>query len=59
MLHEFLVEGASRAHQVALPPHLIMRGNLDFFLQRQSQESDKDKAVEQPESTRDLARNFA
>ncbi len=35
MLHEFLVEGASRSHQVALAPHLVMRGNLDFFLQRQ------------------------
>ena len=43
MLHEFLVEGASRSHQVALAPHLVMRGNLDFFLQRQSQESAKEE----------------
>jgi hypothetical protein len=39
MLHEFLAEGARRSHQVSLAPHLVMRGNLDFFLSRQSQES--------------------
>jgi LacI family transcriptional regulator len=59
MLHEFLVEGASRSNQVALPPHLVMRGNLDFFLQRQSQESSKEKLKEEQESTRNLAREFA
>jgi LacI family transcriptional regulator len=39
LLHEFLAEGGRRSHQVALAPHLVMRGNLDFFLSRQSQES--------------------
>ena len=39
MLHEFLAEGAQKSHQVALAPHLVMRGNLDFFLRRQSQEA--------------------
>jgi LacI family transcriptional regulator len=39
MLHEVLAEGASRSHQVSLAPHLVMRGNLDFFLSRQSRES--------------------
>ena len=39
MLHEFLAEGGRRSHQVALAPYLVMRGNLDFFLNRQSQES--------------------
>ncbi|MGC1452491.1 MAG: LacI family DNA-binding transcriptional regulator [Candidatus Sulfotelmatobacter sp.] len=59
MLHEFLVEGASRSPQVALPPHLVMRGNLDFFLHRQSQESAQEK-VEQPgETTRPLTQDFA
>lgn len=44
MLHEFLAEGGGRrSNQVALAPHLVMRGNLDFFLRRQSQESVKDK----------------
>ncbi|MGA2743579.1 MAG: LacI family DNA-binding transcriptional regulator [Candidatus Sulfotelmatobacter sp.] len=42
MLHEFLAEGTNRSHRVALSPHLLMRGNLDFFLQRQPRESDKD-----------------
>jgi hypothetical protein len=35
-LHEFLAEGAS-SHQVTLAPHLVMRGNLEFFLKVQSQ----------------------
>jgi LacI family transcriptional regulator len=39
LLHEFLAEGGRRSNQVALAPHLVMRGNLDFFLNRQSQES--------------------
>jgi len=39
LLHEFLAEGGRRSHQVSLAPHLVMRGNLDFFLSRQSQES--------------------
>jgi LacI family transcriptional regulator len=42
MLHEFLGEGGRRSHQVALVPHLVMRGNLDFFLSRQSQETQKE-----------------
>ena len=61
MLHEFLVEGASRSHQVALAPHLVMRGNLDFFLHRQSQESskNKDKVAQPKEATSVLAEDFA
>jgi LacI family transcriptional regulator len=59
MLHEFLVEGANRSNQVALAPHLVMRGNLDFFLQRQSQELFKEKADGRQETTRDLAARFA
>src|SRR5205807_8753302 len=43
MLHDFLAEGISRSHQVALAPHLVMRGNLDFFLERQSREALKGK----------------
>lgn len=39
LLHEFLAEGGRRSHQVSLAPHLVMRGNLDFFLSRQLQES--------------------
>ena len=56
MLHEYLVEGASRSHQVALAPHLVMRGNLDFFLQRQSQESTKET---QEQSSRETSREMA
>jgi len=45
VLHEFLVEGECPSFQVTLAPHLVMRGNLDFFLQRQSLDSSPQKAV--------------
>ncbi len=59
MLHDFLAEGASRSHQVALPPHLVMRGNLDFFLHRQSRESPHEKNDQPREETRDMAGDLA
>jgi len=39
VLHEFLAEGQCPSYQVTLAPHLVMRGNLDFFLERQSVET--------------------
>jgi LacI family transcriptional regulator len=39
MLHEFLVEGECPPPQLTLAPHLVMRGNLDFFLQRASSQN--------------------
>jgi len=57
MLHEFLAEGGRRSHQVALAPHLVMRGNLDFFLRRQSQESVKEAA--HPTESRNGHHDFA
>ena len=59
MVHEFLAEGAMRSNQVTLAPHLVMRGNLDFFLRRQSQESAKDKTQVVRETIHDLAEDFA
>ena len=62
MLHEFLAEGVNRSHQVALAPHLVMRGNLDFFLQRQSRESTgekREKADQPPVTARALAEDIA
>lgn len=38
VLHEFLVEGECRSRQVTLTPHLVMRGNLEYFLQSQAGE---------------------
>ncbi len=35
-LYDFLVDGQTSSSQLTLAPHLVMRGNLDFFLQRQS-----------------------
>jgi LacI family transcriptional regulator len=60
MLHEFLAEGGRRSNQVALAPHLVMRGNLDFFLRRQSQEiSSKEKRRAPREVTHEFAEDFA
>ena len=59
MLHEFLAEGVRRSHQVTLAPHLVMRGNLDFFLRRQSEESAKERTPVVRESTRHLIEDFA
>ncbi len=53
MLHDFLAEGTNRSHQIALAPHLVMRGNLDFFLHRQSRESPQERKekADQPQDT--------
>ena len=58
LLHEFLAEGGRRSHQVSLAPHLVMRGNLDFFLSRQSQESASKNGRDGEESHR-LVEDFA
>jgi LacI family transcriptional regulator len=34
VLHEFLMEGECPTFPVTLAPHLVMRGFLDFFLER-------------------------
>jgi LacI family transcriptional regulator len=34
VLHNFLMDGRTPRSQVTLVPHLVMRGNLDFFLAR-------------------------
>jgi LacI family transcriptional regulator len=39
LLHEFLVDRECPTFQLSLAPHLVMRGNLDFFLARKSFES--------------------
>ena len=43
VLHEFLAEGQCPSYQLTLAPHLVMRGNLDFFLERQSNETNLDR----------------
>lgn len=59
MLHEFLAEGGRQSHQLTLAPHLVMRGNLDFFLRRQVQESTKEKPRPTGENGRGLAQDLA
>lgn len=46
VLYEFLAEGSCPAYQVTLAPDLVMRGNLDFFLRRQSLESRKEEETQ-------------
>ena len=48
VLYEFLMQGTCPAYQVTLSPHLVMRGNLDFFLQRQTEESKSDETSHHP-----------
>ena len=43
VLHEYLTEGECSAYQVTFSPHLVMRGNLEFFLQGQSFEPPRGK----------------
>jgi LacI family transcriptional regulator len=59
MLHEFLAEGVNRSHQVTLAPHLVMRGNLDFFLHRQSHKPPQENAEQMRDTPRDLTGDVA
>jgi LacI family transcriptional regulator len=59
MLHDFLAEGTDRPRQVALAPHLVMRGNLDFFLQRESRQSASERVDQWREESRDLPEDVA
>ncbi len=58
VLHDFLVEGECPSYQVTLAPHLVMRGNLDFFLQGQSRESHARLSRKPQTATTDLAEFF-
>jgi LacI family transcriptional regulator len=60
MLHQSLVERTtSSSDQVALAPHLVMRGNLDFFLRRQSQEAGSEKLPQRREGAGLVEREVA
>ena len=58
MLHEYMVEGAQKSG-VALAPHLVMRGNLDFFLRRQSQETHDENSRPRRDVAQEFAEDFA
>lgn len=58
VLHEFLAEGECPSFQVTLAPHLVMRGNLDFFLQRQLAESAPQRATRVQAGSSDLVEYF-
>lgn len=55
MLHKFLVDGAGSSDQLTLAPHLVMRGNLDFFLRRLSRESGRERGPRHREEPHALA----
>ncbi|MFY9802071.1 MAG: LacI family DNA-binding transcriptional regulator [Candidatus Acidiferrales bacterium] len=44
MLNEFLVGGRCPSHQLRLAPHVIMKSNLSFFLDRISMESEMEES---------------
>jgi LacI family transcriptional regulator len=46
VLREFLTEGQCPSYQVTLAPHVVMRGNLEFFLSRLPGETAADRPVE-------------
>lgn len=58
VLHEFLAEGECPSFQVTLAPHLVMRGNLDFFLQRQLAESAPQRAKRVPTDAPELVEYY-
>ena len=55
LLHEFLVEGECSDQQVTLAPHLVMAGNLEFFLQSQSKESEASVSPRQSSGSAELS----
>jgi LacI family transcriptional regulator len=58
VLHEFVMEGECPSYQVTLAPYLVIRGNIDFFLQRQSQESNTERSVRLQSTSPELAEYF-
>jgi hypothetical protein len=36
LLHEYMVDGACSTGELTLSPHLVTRGNLEYFLKGQS-----------------------
>lgn len=59
VLHEFLAEGECPSYQVTLAPHLVMRGNLDFFLARQSSESFPERGSRGPSTSLEVRERLA
>jgi LacI family transcriptional regulator len=58
-LHEFLAEGQCPPYQITLAPHLVMRGNLRFFLERQSVEEKSEREPQKPPVSRGFEERFA
>jgi LacI family transcriptional regulator len=59
MLQKFLVDRASSFDQLTLAPHLVMRGNLDFFLRRRSQANGNERRLQRRDGRRALAHDSA
>jgi LacI family transcriptional regulator len=58
VLHQFLVEGSCPTCQVTLSPHLVMRGNLEYFLEQQSRDVVTERGTTEMIDSGDRA-NFA
>jgi len=59
VLREFLTEGQCPSFQVTLAPHLVMRGNLEFFLSREAAETVANKSTTSRDGAADLVERFA
>jgi ABC-type sugar transport system substrate-binding protein len=58
VLREFLTEGHCPSFQVTLAPHLVMRGNLEFFLSREAGENMPTKSNASRSATAELEERF-
>jgi hypothetical protein len=45
ILQEYLIHGRYPASPVTLAPHLVMAGNLDFFLEKQASDGSNVRAA--------------
>jgi LacI family transcriptional regulator len=59
VLHDYLSEGECPFYEVTLAPHLVVRGNLGFFLERQKSESAAEKRRQADRATPDFSERFA
>jgi LacI family transcriptional regulator len=56
LLHEYLVDGAVSSQKLTLSPHLVTRGNLEFFL-RGNASIERESSSQQPKSPAATARS--
>jgi hypothetical protein len=56
LLHEYLVDGAVSSQKLTLSPHLVTRGNLEFFLKGNAS-IERESSTQQPQRPAATARS--